>query len=186
MPSALPPAQQQWQQQQMQQQLQRQAAQPQQQIVVTTPTATSGAALRTPRLDVQAPLPVQNVGLVPQPPIVQTPTTPVGEPATPPAPSGPTAVIEFREASLTLSPAAQQQARALAEQLAANPAARLVLNGYASANMPAEAKRIALNRVLAVRSKLAEFGVQPMRIDVRAVGENDGSGPDDRVDALVR
>ncbi len=47
------------------------------------------------------------------------------------------------------------------------------------------ARRISLSRGLAIRSFLLEKGIQPGRIDIRALGENTKEKPIDRVDLMV-
>jgi outer membrane protein OmpA-like peptidoglycan-associated protein len=49
-----------------------------------------------------------------------------------------------------------------------------------------DARRLSLKRALAIRQVLINDGVSPDRIDVRAMGGADDSGPADRVDVYVR
>jgi outer membrane protein OmpA-like peptidoglycan-associated protein len=49
-----------------------------------------------------------------------------------------------------------------------------------------DARRLSLKRALAIRQVLIDDGVSPDRIDVRAMGGSDDSGPADRVDVYVR
>jgi outer membrane protein OmpA-like peptidoglycan-associated protein len=49
-----------------------------------------------------------------------------------------------------------------------------------------DARRLSLKRALAIRQVLIDDGVSPDRIDVRAMGGADDSGPSDRVDVYVR
>jgi hypothetical protein len=50
---------------------------------------------------------------------------------------------------------------------------------------PSTARRISLSRAMAVRSALVASGVPSARIFVRALGEQFGDGPPDRVDIGV-
>lgn len=50
---------------------------------------------------------------------------------------------------------------------------------------PSTARRISLSRAMAVRSALVADGVPSARIFVRALGEQYGDGPPDRVDLSV-
>lgn len=49
-----------------------------------------------------------------------------------------------------------------------------------------DARRLSLKRALAIRQVLIDDGVSPDRIDVRAMGGADDTGPLDRVDVFVR
>jgi outer membrane protein OmpA-like peptidoglycan-associated protein len=53
------------------------------------------------------------------------------------------------------------------------------------ADDPSTARRISLSRAMAVRSALVADGVPSARIFVRALGEQFGDGPPDRVDVSV-
>lgn len=99
------------------------------------------------------------------------------------------AQIGFLPASVTVDAIGQAQLQAIAEAMNASPQAQLTLNAYAVTSGSGEARRISLNRALAVRSKLAELGIQPARIFVRALGDDLPSGikgGHDRVDAILQ
>ena len=49
-----------------------------------------------------------------------------------------------------------------------------------------DARRLSLKRALAIRQVLIDDGVPAERIDVRAMGGADDSGPADRVDVYVK
>jgi outer membrane protein OmpA-like peptidoglycan-associated protein len=68
------------------------------------------------------------------------------------------------------------------------PAARVELQAYGGAkgDKGSDARRLSLKRALAIRQVLIDDGVSPERIDVRAMGGADDSGPADRVDVYVR
>ena len=76
---------------------------------------------------------------------------------------------------------------AFADGLLRNDTARLQLRSYASNidDSASAARRLSLARALAVRSFLIEAGVNSTRIDVRALGAKNESGPPDRVDLVV-
>lgn len=65
---------------------------------------------------------------------------------------------------------------------------RVELQAYGGArgNKESDARRLSLKRALAIRQILINDGVSPDRIDVRAMGGVDDSGPADRVDVFVR
>lgn len=67
-------------------------------------------------------------------------------------------------------------------------ASRVELQAYAGAkgDKGSDARRLSLKRALAIRQVLIEDGVSADRIDVRAMGGVDDSGPADRVDVFVR
>lgn len=58
--------------------------------------------------------------------------------------------------------------------------------GGAKGDKGSDARRLSLKRALAIRQVLIDDGVSPDRIDVRAMGGADDSGPTDRVDVYVR
>jgi outer membrane protein OmpA-like peptidoglycan-associated protein len=68
------------------------------------------------------------------------------------------------------------------------PASRVELQAYGGAHgdKGSDARRLSLKRALAIRQILIDDGVSPDRIDVRAMGGTDDSGPADRVDVYVR
>lgn len=67
-------------------------------------------------------------------------------------------------------------------------ASRVELQAYAGAkgDKGSDARRLSLKRALAIRQVLIEDGVSADRIDVRAMGGVEDSGPADRVDVFVR
>jgi outer membrane protein OmpA-like peptidoglycan-associated protein len=130
------------------------------------------------------------------PPPPRTVAPPADSPAQPPPrgrqtaaltslSSGPVS-IAFSGSDASLSPAAQSQLAAIAEQLASGND-RITLNGYASGTGDAGsgARRVALSRVLAVRSFLVDRGVPTTRVNVNALGSPTDSGPPERVDIAV-
>lgn len=68
------------------------------------------------------------------------------------------------------------------------PASRIELQAYGGpkGDKGSDARRLSLKRALAIRQVLIDDGVSPDRIDVRAMGGADDTGPLDRVDVFVR
>ena len=68
------------------------------------------------------------------------------------------------------------------------PNARVELQAFGGAkgDKGSEARRLSLKRALAIRQVLIDDGVSPDRIDVRAMGGVDDTGPADRVDVFVK
>jgi outer membrane protein OmpA-like peptidoglycan-associated protein len=68
------------------------------------------------------------------------------------------------------------------------PNARVELQAFGGAkgDKGSDARRLSLKRALAIRQVLIDDGVSPDRIDVRAMGGADDSGPADRVDVYVK
>lgn len=69
-----------------------------------------------------------------------------------------------------------------------SPGARVELQAFGGAkgDKSSDAHRLSLKRALAIRQVLIEDGVSADRIDVRAMGGVDDTGPADRVDVYVR
>jgi outer membrane protein OmpA-like peptidoglycan-associated protein len=68
------------------------------------------------------------------------------------------------------------------------PNARVELQAFGGnkGDKGSDARRLSLKRALAIRQVLIDDGVAPDRIDVRAMGGTDDSGPADRVDVYVK
>ncbi|WP_192499026.1 OmpA family protein [Skermanella pratensis] len=116
--------------------------------------------------------------------------------ATPPAPSGPPAdvpdgtgfrVVYSDTKAETLSPRDTALLDGVAARLRRDEVIRLQVTAYASGTPETErdARRLSLDRALAVRSYLIGQGVRSTRIDVRALGTQAPDGPADRVDLLL-
>ncbi|MDX2224815.1 MAG: OmpA family protein [Rhodospirillaceae bacterium] len=77
--------------------------------------------------------------------------------------------------------------KALAERMAGDRSLRVQLMAYASdpEKNTSRARRLALDRAVAVRNLLIDAAVERTRIEVRALGDQLDSGPPDRVDAIV-
>jgi outer membrane protein OmpA-like peptidoglycan-associated protein len=69
-----------------------------------------------------------------------------------------------------------------------SPNARVELQAFGGSkgDKGSDARRLSLKRALAIRQVLIDDGVSPDRIDVRAMGGSDDSGPADRVDVYVK
>ncbi|EWY38218.1 hypothetical protein N825_14710 [Skermanella stibiiresistens SB22] len=111
------------------------------------------------------------------------PTVPPGD-----LPTG----TEFRvifpdSASESLSPKDTALLNGVAARLRQNDTIRLQVMGYASGTPETnrDARRLSLERALAVRGYLVDQGIRPTRIDVRALGFQAPDGPTDRVDLLL-
>jgi outer membrane protein OmpA-like peptidoglycan-associated protein len=156
-----------------------------------------------------APQPAPIVAAAPQPPVIAAPMArpaPVILAAPPPPQQVATAAVpravgvpptaspdqittvRYEPGASDLSADAQAALDKVAAALAADPKARLQLVAYASgsaADMVA-ARRISLTRAVQMRAYLIAKGVQSIRMEVRALGDqNVGTGPADRVDLVI-
>ncbi|MBK1841328.1 hypothetical protein JHL17_28400 [Azospirillum sp. YIM B02556] len=136
------------------------------------PAAPGGAATpapATPRTDTAA---------LPPPP----------EAAPPAASLPPSSVLSlvFPADATNLPDAADAVVDRIVERLRASDTARLQLRSYASGtpDTAREARQRALARALALRERLTVFGIRSTRVDVRALGLDDGGGASDRIDAV--
>ena len=128
----------------------------------------------------------------------------VAKAAPPPPPPHPAAAAEHATAGLTkrsvilFAPGAPDPAASalgaikfLAGDLNAamtGPSTRVQLDAYGGpkGDKGSDARRLSLKRALAIRQVLINDGVPAERIDVRAMGGVDDSGPADRVDVYVK
>jgi outer membrane protein OmpA-like peptidoglycan-associated protein len=111
-------------------------------------------------------------------------------PAVPPGdlPTGTEFRVVFPDsASESLSPKDTALLNGVAARLRQNDTVRLQVMGYASGTPETnrDARRLSLERALAVRGYLVDRGIRPTRIDVRALGFQVPDGPTDRVDLLL-
>lgn len=134
-----------------------------------------------------------------QKPVVQAtapkPAAPGPAPAKPAAPGSANltkrSVILFAKEATDPAEGALGALKFLAGDLNAamtTAAARVELQAFGGArgDKGSDARRLSLKRALAIRQVLIDDGVSPDRIDVRAMGGSDDSGPTDRVDVYVR
>jgi outer membrane protein OmpA-like peptidoglycan-associated protein len=177
------------------------------------PVLTEGPAQPAPRATARtepapttAPTAAQPQQPAVQAPAAQTPAAPApGQPPTaprtdtaalPPPPEAappaanlpPSSVLSlvFPVGATNLPDAADAVVDRIVERLRASDTARLQLRSYASgtADTAREARQLALARALALRERLTAFGIRSTRVDVRALGLDDGGGPPDRIDAV--
>jgi hypothetical protein len=75
----------------------------------------------------------------------------------------------------------------LVDRLIADPAIRLEIRAYAGTGNGSarRARQLSLQRALNVRAFVIDRGIRNTRIDVRALGDQNGGGPPDRVDILL-
>jgi len=118
--------------------------------------------------------------------------------ALPPATRAETPVPKAEEAAATLSipfapgvaeidVSGQGTAKDLAQRLAADKSLRVQLMAYATdpEKNTSKARRLALDRAIAIRNILIDAGVERTRIEVRALGDQGDGGNLDRVDAVA-
>ncbi|MBH61849.1 MAG: hypothetical protein CL569_05250 [Alphaproteobacteria bacterium] len=94
--------------------------------------------------------------------------------------------VDFLGATTRLTPDAERSLGSLAATMAESDG-RLQLKAYAGGTGEplGSARRLSLSRALAVRSFLIEQGIRSTRIDVRALGRAEDSGPPERVDIVL-
>ncbi|MDD3182132.1 MAG: OmpA family protein [Alphaproteobacteria bacterium] len=96
--------------------------------------------------------------------------------------------ISFERGSDQLDKDAVQIVEKITNIMRANGNARITLIAYSdtgAGNSPREARRLSLNRALAIRDFMTAKGVSSSRVDVRPMGANVPSGDMDRVDVKV-
>ncbi|MCB2109307.1 MAG: OmpA family protein [Rhodobacteraceae bacterium] len=95
--------------------------------------------------------------------------------------------LSFAAGSSEVAANVQAEIQTLAGRMANDRSLRLQLLAYASdaENNTSRARRLALDRAVAVRNMLIDAGVERTRIEVRALGDQSDSGPPDRVDAVA-
>jgi len=95
--------------------------------------------------------------------------------------------LTFAPGASDLSPESSSSIKQLTEAAPPGDATTFNVLAYApgKADDPSTARRVSLSRAMAVRSALVADGVPSARIFVRALGEQFGDGPPDRVDLSV-
>jgi outer membrane protein OmpA-like peptidoglycan-associated protein len=129
---------------------------------------------------------------------IAPPEPPAGSPPPPPPPvsekaattAAPTTAglrLTFAPEQSDLSPASIESVKQLTASVPPGDETTFNVQAYApgKADDPSTARRISLSRAMAVRSALVADGVPSARIFVRALGEQYGDGPPDRVDVGV-
>ena len=139
----------------------------------------------------QAPQAAPAVAQAPTPPqVAPTPKSPPPEQVAalpPPGPAGeiPLVRIEFIAGSAELTEAARQALARRVADVKRDQEARVQVLAYATGNAPSDARRLSLSRALSVRAFFVDQGIASTRIDVRALGEQAGSGPGERADVMM-
>ncbi|MEO1248878.1 MAG: OmpA family protein [Pseudomonadota bacterium] len=95
--------------------------------------------------------------------------------------------ILFNGADATVGPQGTALILGLSQRLNRDESLRLQIRAYAGGTPEAatQARRLSLDRALAVRSMLIDQGVRGTRIDIRALGNSAPEEPRDRVDIIV-
>lgn len=146
-----------------------------------------------------APVPAQQVAAAAPTARDIQPPAPLSTPAVAPsaAPSAsaakPQAILSrllFQRGTMDPADGSRDALARLAEQLVATPSRRVEIQAYAAGTGSEtensnEARRMSLDRALAVRSGLVQRGVQSNRVTVRSLGNVGGEGPPDRVDIVL-
>lgn len=102
-----------------------------------------------------------------------------------PAPVGETLRVLFAKAGTGIPSDAATDIDGLAARMAATGAGRVQITAYADEADARNARRLALARAEAVRSRFVLNGVRSDRINLRPLGDAAGDGPADRADILI-
>jgi outer membrane protein OmpA-like peptidoglycan-associated protein len=150
-----------------------------------TPAAPPSAeAIRSAQQDPAGPSPfampdtsAQSASL---PPATQTQLSPAAE-------SAETLSIPFAASATEIDIASQGTLKDLAQRMTGDRSLRVQLMAYATdpEKNTSKARRLALDRAIAIRNLLIEAGVERTRIEVRALGDQGDGGNLDRVDAVA-
>jgi outer membrane protein OmpA-like peptidoglycan-associated protein len=129
---------------------------------------------------------------------IEPPPPPAGSSPPPPPPVSDTAAtkaaattsglrLTFAPEQSDLSPESSASIKQLTASAPPGDDTTFNVQAYApgKADDPSTARRVSLSRAMAVRSALVADGVPSARIFVRALGEQYGDGPPDRVDIAV-
>jgi outer membrane protein OmpA-like peptidoglycan-associated protein len=119
-------------------------------------------------------------GAPPPPPVSDTATTAA-------APTTAGLRLTFAPGASDLSPESSTSIKQLTQAAPPGDATTFNVLAYAPGKPddPSTARRVSLSRAMAVRSALVSDGVPSARIFVRALGEQYGDGPPDRVDLSI-
>ncbi len=123
----------------------------------------------------------------PSPPTAAPPPPVSATAATAAAPTTSGLRLTFAPGQSDLSPDSSTSIKQLTTGAPAGDATTFNVLAYAPGKPddPSTARRISLSRAMAVRSALVADGVPSARIFIRALGEQYGDGPPDRVDVSV-
>lgn len=154
------------------------------------PTAAAQAPAAQPAVPETVPDVASITPIAPPPPAVGSPppAPPVSEKATTTAAPTSTGLrLTFAPGQSDLSPESAASIKQLAAATTQGDATTFNVSAYAPGKPddPSTARRMSLSRAMAVRSALVADGVASARIFVRALGEQHGEGPPDRVDVNV-
>ena len=159
----------------------RQASRISTSTVLQTPAVPTLPYPRYVSADLQAPLPAASV-----PPRAKGPETIEQLAALPPL--GQTDLsLGFEPGRTDLDESQDAQLRGFSRRVASDGQSRIQIVAYADikGESGSAARRVSLSRALAVRARLLDAGVESMRIDVRALGNQTNRQPLDRVDLAV-
>lgn len=95
--------------------------------------------------------------------------------------------IPFAAGVADIDVSGQGNVKDLAQKLTSDKTVRVQLMAYATdpEKNTSKARRLALDRAVAIRNMLIEAGVERTRIEVRALGDQGEGGNLDRVDAVA-
>jgi len=95
--------------------------------------------------------------------------------------------IPFAPGIIEIDVSRQGTVKDLAQRMSADKSLRVQLMAYATdpEKNTSKARRLALDRAIAIRNMLIESGVERTRIEVRALGDQGEGGNLDRVDAVA-
>jgi outer membrane protein OmpA-like peptidoglycan-associated protein len=170
--------------------------------VQPTAPAPQAAAPSSPSAAPQPPPPPATVAMAPPPVASIPPVPPPVAPANPPAPPVPPVVagaateaaatgtglrLTFTNDKSDLSPGSADSIKHFVQSAPTGDTTTFNVLAFASGdpNDPSVARRLSLERAIAVRAALMADGVPSSRIYLRALGFEPGRGPPDRVDLSV-
>ena len=122
--------------------------------------------------------PVETAAAAPPPPPAPAPTSPAPRPA----PAAAMATLTFSSQSAEITGEARAELERVAKTL--GNTRQIELRAYAGGPDPADARKVALARALAVRSYLIDLGVKA-RIEVGAFSADGRNGASERVDVIA-
>lgn len=118
----------------------------------------------------------------------QAPTpAPAAQPQAATGSATPTLRIVFTSTETSVPLSMKDQVAKLADSLKADASKHVSLIGHAGGetDQANAARRVSFSRVLSVRSQLLDAGIDPMRINVQALGNKEAGADPDRVDIFV-
>lgn len=146
-------------------------------VPAPAPTPASPPSAYRPSITAPAPMPATT----------EAPTQSASAALPPAAPVRGGNRLLFTSGSTDLTPAMQQELDQIVRQLGSSDNRRLRVVAYAEGNAEtaSQARRLSLQRALAVRNYLGERGIIGTRVLVEAQGNQAQGGPADRVDLQV-